>query len=231
MKGDAFVTADGVGGHLEYIGQPLNVDGSVHCWRREVRETLAGFEVHDVRFMKFRGYWREAYRDKNDVYKSKAEAIQAVKQHEKGWWEAVADDLEEQRDRERIEAGHELAREAHRGPPKRDIVDMGYDDDGLTPKEALEIEKLRPIGFLGKDILAIQKEAKPVTDDSKAYREQLAHEFRQAIEALPPMPDKTCDWCGVELQTMNDHKIVDAQRMCLECVKQYSLEESSGYER
>ena len=229
MKGDVFVTADGVGGHLEYVHQPLNVDGSVHCWRREVRETLAGFEEHDVRFMKFRGYRHEAYRDKNDVYESKAEAIQAVKQHDKGWWEAVADDFEEQRDRERIEAGHELAREW--GRPTRDIVDMGYDDDGLTPKEAPEIEKLRPIGFLGKDILAIQKEVKPVTESSKAYREQLADEFRQAIGALPPMPDKTCRWCGVELQTIKDHKIVDAQRMCLECAKQYSLEEGSGYER
>jgi len=138
---------------------------------------------------------------------------------------------EDELERQRIEAGHELAREAYRGRRTRDIVDMGYDDDGLTPKEALEIEKLRPIGFLGKDILAIQKEVKPVTESSKAYREQLADEFRQAIGALPPMPDKTCDWCGVELQTINDHKIVDAQRMCLECVKQYSLEESSGYER
>jgi hypothetical protein len=138
---------------------------------------------------------------------------------------------EDELERQRIEAGHELAREAYRGRRTRDIVDMGYDDDGLTPKKALEIEKLRPIGFLGKDILAIQKEVKPVTESSKAYREQLADEFRQAIGALPPMPDKTCDWCGVELQTINDHKIVDAQRMCLECVKQYSWEESSGYER
>ena len=134
-------------------------------------------------------------------------------------------------ERERIEAGHELAREAYRGRRTRDIVDMGYDDDGLTPKEALEIEKLRPIGFLGKDILATQKEVKPVTESSKAYREQLAGEFRQAIGEVPPMPDETCDWCGVELQTINDHKIVDAQSMCMECVKQYSLEESSGYER
>jgi hypothetical protein len=206
MKDDVFVTADGVGGHLEFIGQPLNVDGSVHCWRREVRETLAGFEVHDVRFMKFRGYWREAYRDKNDVYESKAEAIQAVKQHEKGWWEAVADDLEEQRDRERIEAGWELGREPGRGRATRDIVDMVY-DDGLTPKEGLELER--------------------------QHRVELAREFRDAADALQSalIQETTCDWCGVHVQTVNDHKIVDGQPMCLPCVKEYGWEEGKDYER
>jgi len=93
------------------------------------------------------------------------------------------------------------------------------------------MKRIIPIGFIGKDILAVEREVRPVIEDSKAYREQLAREFRQAIEALPSMPDKMCDWCGVEHQTNNDHKIVDAQCMCLECVRQYSLEESSGYER
>jgi hypothetical protein len=91
---------------------------------------------------------------------------------------------EDELERQRIEAGQELAREAYRGRRTRDIVDMGHDEDGLTPKEALEIAKLRPVGFLGKDILAIQKEVKPVTESSKAYREQLADEFRQAIGAV-----------------------------------------------
>ena len=109
----------------------------------------------------------------------------------------------------------------------RDIVDMVY-DDGLTPKEALEIEKLRPIGFLGKDILAVEKEVKPVIEDSKAYREQLAHEFRQAIEALPPIPETTCGWCGVDVSTVDDHKIVDREPMCNACVSQYF---SEGIER
>jgi hypothetical protein len=51
MKDEVFVTADGAGGHVEHVGRPLHVDGSIHCWRREVRETLAGFEVYDVRFL------------------------------------------------------------------------------------------------------------------------------------------------------------------------------------
>jgi hypothetical protein len=64
MKDEMFITAEGVGGHLEYTGRPLHVDGSIHCWRREVRQTLAGFEVYDVRFRKSRGQWSEASREK-----------------------------------------------------------------------------------------------------------------------------------------------------------------------
>jgi hypothetical protein len=55
MKDEVFVTADRVGGYLAYVGQPLTVEGSLDCWRREVRETLAGFEVYDVRFEKIFG--------------------------------------------------------------------------------------------------------------------------------------------------------------------------------
>ena len=140
MKDKMFVMADGVGGHLEYVGHPLGVDGSVHCWRREVRETLAGFEGYDVRFRKSQGRWREATRDKSTICQSKGEAIQAVKDRERGWWEVEADDLEEQRERAHIEAGRELGREPSRYC--RDTVDMVY-DDGLTPKEALKIERQR----------------------------------------------------------------------------------------
>ena len=137
---------------------------------------------------------------------------------------------EDELEGERTQAGHELARLRCRGKTKliqRDIVDMFY-DDGLTPKEALEIQKVRPIGFLGKDILALEKEVKPVIEDSKAYREQLAHEFRQAIEALPPIPEKTCGWCGIDVGTVDDHKIVDREPMCNACVSQYFPE---GIER
>jgi hypothetical protein len=104
-------------------------------------------------------------------------------------------------------------------------------DDGLSPKEVLKLQKVGPIGFLGKDVLAIQEQKTPVINNSKAYLAELAGEFRRAIEALPEMPDKTCDRCGIELQTIDDHKTVDRQFMRLECVKQYSLEEINGYER
>jgi hypothetical protein len=70
---------------------------------------------------------------------------------------------EDELERERMEAGHELARLRSQGATKliqRDVVDMFY-DDGLRPKEALEIQKVRPIGFLGNDILAVEKEIKP----------------------------------------------------------------------
>ena len=227
MKDEVFVTADGVGGHVEHVGHPLTTSGSIHCWRREVRETLAGFEVYDVRFRKSSGQWREASRDKFDVYQSKAEAIEAVKEHERGWWEAVADDLEEQRDRKRIEAGWELdqiSRDLVPGRATRDVVDMGH-DDGLTPKQALEVEKqtrgLKPIGFLGKDILAV--EVDPVIADSKVYRQELADEFRKTVEALPPMPEKTCDWCGIDIPpTALYYPMVHDEFMCRRCYEEYS---------
>ena len=120
-----------------------------------------------------------------------------------------------------------MSQNQERKTKMRDKVDMIY-DDGLTPKEALEIEKLRPIGFLGKDILAIRKEVKAVVKDSKAYRIELAHEFRQAIEALPPIPQKTCGWCGVDVGTVDEDNIVDREPMCNGCVSQYFPE---GIER
>ena len=139
--------------------------------------------------------------------------------------------MKEQRDQERIEAGHELASiEGRAKAVQRDIVDMDY-DDGLTPKEALEIQKVRPIGFLGKDILAVEKEVKPAIEHSEAYRKQLAHDFRRAIEALPPIPEKTCSCCGVDVGAADDHKIVDREPMCLPCVREYGLEQGRDYER
>jgi len=101
---------------------------------------------------------------------------------------------------------------------------MGH-DDGLTPKQALEVEKqtrgLKPIGFLGKDILAV--EVDPVIADSKAYRQELADEFRKVVEALPPMPEKTCDWCGIDIPpTALYYPMVHDEFMCRRCYEEYS---------
>lgn len=66
---------------------------------------------------------------------------------------------EQEHERERIEAGHELVRLGRKQTNliQRDIVDMVY-DDGLTPKEALEVERL--------------------------HRAELARDFRQAVDLL-----------------------------------------------
>jgi hypothetical protein len=106
----------------------------------------------------------------------------------------------------------------------RDIVDKIY-DDGLPPKEALEIQKVRPISFLGKDILAIQKDVKPVVKHSNAYRAELARELRGAIEANKPqvrslLKEATCGWRGIDGHTVDDHRIVDREPACDACVKQ-----------
>ena len=102
------------------------------------------------------------------------------------------------------QTGHELASMQHRAKGiQRDIVDMFY-DDRLSNKEALQLKR----------------QAR-----EKAYREELARVFREAIEALPPMPDKFCDWCGIDLASVNDHyRIIDAQLMCQNCVQQYNME-------
>jgi len=94
----------------------------------------------------------------------------------------------------------------------RDLRDKIY-DDGLTPKEAFDIQKVRPIGFLGKDILAIQKDVKPVVKDSKACRAELARELRSAIEANKPqvralLKETTCGWRAID-----DHRTVDREPM------------------
>ena len=66
---------------------------------------------------------------------------------------------EQERERERIEAGHELVRLGRKRTNliQRDIVDMVY-DDGLTSKEALEVER--------------------------QHRAELARDFRQAVDLL-----------------------------------------------
>jgi hypothetical protein len=66
---------------------------------------------------------------------------------------------EQERQRERIEAGHELVRLGRKRTIliHRDIVEMVY-DDGLTPKEALDVER--------------------------QHRAELARDFRQAVDLL-----------------------------------------------
>jgi hypothetical protein len=125
-----------------------------------------------------------------------------------------------------------MSQNQERKTKMRDLRDINC-DDGLTPKEALDVQKVRPIGFLGKDILAIQKDVNPAFKDSKAYRAELAREFREAIEAYKPelralLQETTCEWCGVEVRTVDDHKTVDREPMCNACVNQYFPE---GIER
>ena len=84
----------------------------------------------------------------------------------------LTDDSENQRERERIEAGWELGRKAYKGPPKRNIVDNFY-EDGLTPEEALRLE-----------------------------RQELAHEFREAVEAAKKQMTFLCtDSCAGRVET------------------------------
>jgi len=95
------------------------------------------------------------------------------------------------------------------------------------------MKRIIPIGFIGKGILAVEKEIKPVIEDSKAHREELAREFRQAVDLLRSglLHETTCDWCGADVQTVKDHRMVAGQPMCLPCVKEYGLEEGKDYER
>jgi hypothetical protein len=201
-RDEVFLTAGGVPGYLAYTGTPVaRVFGhgpTERCHRWEVRETLAGFEIHDVGFrrgLRLDGVWHEISRENWQTYQGRSEAIEAITVHERSYQEAVADDLEEQRDRARIEAGFELAR-----------------DPETSGRRTMSEEPPRPVGFIGKDILAI-----PASDD----REQLAAEFRAAVEVAKlerVLPEaRSCDWCGIDLYTIDDHKTVDRQYMCHPC--------------
>ena len=162
-------TTNEASGYLQYAGERLgwHVISDTHrgdverCHRLEVRETGDGFQIHNVSFERATDWrdWRERRRElKSESFQSSLEAVQHVKDYERGYWGAVTEDLQEQRERERIEAGHELASLQHRANKnQRDIVDMSY-DDGLSPKAALELER--------------------------HHRLELASEFRQAAEAL-----------------------------------------------
>jgi hypothetical protein len=65
------------------------------------------------------------------------------------------------------------------------------------------MKRIVPTGFIGKDILAVEKEVKPVIEDSKGYRQEVAREFRRAVETLKmgllhesaePVPAVIDDW-------------------------------------
>jgi hypothetical protein len=63
----------------------------------------------------------------------------------------------------------------------------------------------------------------PVIADSKVYRQELADEFRKAVEALPPMPEKSCDWCGIDIPaTALYYPMVHDEFMCRKCYEEYS---------
>jgi hypothetical protein len=77
----------------------------------------------------------ETSREAKEIYQSSLEAVQFIRDYERQYLGAVAEDLDDQRERACIERAYELGR-LERKPAMitRDIVDMVY-DDGLTPKE------------------------------------------------------------------------------------------------
>ena len=54
--------------------------------------------------------------------------------------------------------------------------------DSTRPKEWLEIEKVRPIGFIGKDILAIEKK---ITDPSEIIKQTQGFEISRLLLNQP----------------------------------------------
>jgi len=51
--------------------------------------------------------------------------------------------------------------------------------------------------------------------------DEIADEFRAAVVAAQldrVLPEaSTCDWCGRDLYTIDDHKTIDRQAMCNSC--------------
>jgi hypothetical protein len=73
-------------------------------------------------------------------------------------------------------------------------------------------------------------------------REKVLHRIAREANKLSAMNSRkahmvamiqetTCDWCGVDLHTINDYRMVDRQFMCRECDRQFFPEQSNGYER
>ena len=54
--------------------------------------------------------------------------------------------------------------------------------DSTRPKEWLEIEKVRPIGFIGKDILALEKK---ITDPSEIIKQNQGFEISRLLLNQP----------------------------------------------
>jgi hypothetical protein len=73
-------------------------------------------------------------------------------------------------------------------------------------------------------------------------REKVLHRIVREANKLPAsnpskahmvamIQETTSDWCGVDLNKINNYRIVDWQFMCREWDRQFSPEESNGYER
>jgi len=66
-------------------------------------------------------------------------------------------------------------------------------------------------------------------------RVELAAEFRAAIVAAElerVLPDgRSCDWCGTDLYTVDDHKTVDREPMCNPCHDEYFPESAASKEQ
>jgi len=172
MKDDVFVTADGIGGHLEYAGRLLKTPVGWRGYRFEVREKMGGFELHNVAYSRYATdtdtWWVEQSRHVVETHQSLDLALKALGQHEEFYLEAVAEDRKVDKYTALIERGSEHT-------------------------------------------------------NSKAYRQELADEFRKAIEALPPMPEKTCDWCGIDIPpTALYYPMVHDEFMCRKCYEEYS---------
>ena len=64
--------------------------------------------------------------------------------------------------------------------------------DSTRPKEWLEIEKLRPIGFIGKDILAIEKK---ITEPSEIIKQTQGFEISRLLLNQQREPEQ---YLGIE---------------------------------
>ena len=102
---------------------------------------------------------------------------------------------------------HRIAREWEEGVPEwaRYTICEGYD-----PFEHNDVNLLKRMFKRGTDEKLLHRIVR------EANQLRAADPSRAHLVAM--IQETTCDWCGRDIQTLDDHKIVDRQPMCNPCV-------------
>jgi hypothetical protein len=146
-------------GYLEYAGtaqgRHVTIDaerGDIErCHRMEVRQTRSGFEIHKASFERAVDWteWRETLRESQSVHQNRQEAVELVKSAEDN----------------RVELAAEFRAAIVASQLDRELLQEGSSEPRLKPR-----------GFIGKDILATTENENTQMNDallvSRYYSQQ-----------------------------------------------------------
>jgi hypothetical protein len=243
---EVFLT-NGAPGYLEYAGtaqgRHVTIDverGDMErCHRMEVRETRSGFEIHKASFERAVDWteWREAGRERLTIEQNRQKAVESVKS-------AV----------DHLDAGHWMTPEEARSlscDVENDAswVHSLFDEariEGNSANQQAVLEKAKAMLYERHDYeyemvhngsgrseeMPSQLSARHNQEWKEFEKQTLAEEFRQAITTAelerPLLQETTCDWCGTDIQTVDDHQTVDRAPMCNPCHDEYFPESAAS---